>query len=61
MEKAYTVAEVGQILNRHKVTIEEYILQGKIKEPQKVYPIGNPESTNWSKYMFNESDILDLQ
>jgi len=59
MEKAYTVIEAGKILGRHRVTIEEYILQGKIKQPQKVYPISNPEST-WSKYMLSESDILDI-
>ena len=59
MERAYTVIEAGKILGRHRVTIEEYILQGKIKQPQKVYPISNPDST-WSKYMLSESDILDI-
>lgn len=59
-QRAYTIAEVGQLLNKHKITIEDYILEGKIKAPQKVYPISNPDSTNWSKYMFKESDILDL-
>jgi hypothetical protein len=59
MERAYTVVEAGKILGRHRVTIEEYILQGKIKQPQKVYPISNPEST-WSKYMLSESDVLDI-
>ena len=59
MEKAYSIKDAGQLLNRHKVTIEEYILQGKIKQPQKVYPISNPEST-WSKFMLSESDILDI-
>ena len=59
MEKAYSISEVSKILGRHRVTIEEYILQGKIKQPQKVYPISNPEST-WSKYMLSESDILDI-
>jgi hypothetical protein len=59
MEKAYSVVEVSKILGRHRVTIEEYILQGKIKKPQKVYPISNPDST-WSKYMLSESDILDI-
>jgi hypothetical protein len=59
MEKAYGIVEVSKILARHRVTIEEYILQGKIKQPQKVYPISNPDST-WSKYMFSESDILDI-
>lgn len=59
MENAYSLKDAGVLLNRHKVTIEEYILQGKIKEPQKVYPISNPES-KWFKFMFSESDILDI-
>jgi hypothetical protein len=59
MENAYSTKEVGQILNKHKITIEDYILEGKIKYPQKVYPISNPESS-WSKFMFSESDIMDI-
>jgi hypothetical protein len=59
MENAYSMVQVGKILNKHKITIEDYILEGKIKEPQRIYPIGNPAST-WSKYMFSEADILDL-
>lgn len=59
MEKAYSVSEAGKILGRHKVTIERYILAGKIKQPQRIYPISNPESP-WSKFMLSESDILDL-
>ena len=59
MQKAYTMVEVAKILGKHKITIMDYIGEGKIKPPQKVYPIGNPDS-EWSKYMFSESDILDL-
>lgn len=59
MENAYTIKQASVILNRHKVTIENYILSGKIKSPQKVYPIGNTES-KWFKFMLSESDILDL-
>ena len=59
MENAYTLVQAGRILNRHKVTLEEYILVGKIKSPQKVYPIGNPES-KWFKYMLSESDIVQV-
>lgn len=59
MQNAYSTAEVAKILDRHKVTVEEYILSGKIKMPQRIYPISNPESS-WSKFMFSESDILDL-
>ncbi len=49
MEKAYSIIETGEILGRHRVTIEEYILQGKIKKPQKVYPISNPDKNNSGK------------
>ena len=59
MENAYSIKDAAVLLNRHKVTIEEYILAGKIKEPQKVYPISNPTST-WFKFMLSESDILDI-
>ena len=59
MENAYTLVQAGKVLNRHKVTLEEYILVGKIKSPQKVYPIGNPDST-WFKYMLSESDIMQI-
>ena len=59
MERAYGIQEVSKVLGRHRVTIEDYILEGKIKAPQKVYPISNPDSS-WSRYMFSESDILDI-
>ena len=59
MGNAYTTRQVGEIVGKHKVTIEEYILQGKIQTPQRVYPIGNPDST-WNKFMFSEKDIMDL-
>ena len=53
MENAYSTKQVAQVLNKHKITIEDYILEGKIKYPQKVYPIGNPES-DWYKFMYSE-------
>lgn len=59
MQNAYSTSQVALLLNRHKVTIEDYILEGKIKVPQRVYPIGNPDS-KWSKFMFSEKDILDI-
>jgi hypothetical protein len=59
MENAYSTKQVAQILNKHKITIEDYILEGKIKYPQKVYPISSPES-DWYKFMYSESDIMDI-
>jgi len=59
MENAYSIKDVSALLNKHKVTIEDYILDGKIKSPKRIYPIGNPDSS-WSKFMFSHKDILDL-
>lgn len=58
-ENAYTLTQVGKIINRHKVTVEEYVIDGKVREPQKVYPIGKPES-KWYQYMMSESDVLEM-
>lgn len=60
METAYTVVEVASMLNKHRVTIQEYILDEKVFTPQKIYPIGQPDSENWSQYMFNQKNILDI-
>lgn len=59
MQKAYTLKEAAKVLNKHKVTIEDYILEGKIQAPTKIYPISNPES-EWSQYMLREDDILKI-
>jgi hypothetical protein len=48
------------MLNKHRVTIQDYIIEGKIKSPQKIYPIGKASEETWFKYMFSEKDILDL-
>ena len=60
MDTAYTVVEVASMLNKHRVTIQEYILDEKVSTPQKIYPIGQPDSENWSQYMFNQKNILDI-
>jgi hypothetical protein len=60
METAYTVVDVARMLNKHRVTIQEYILNEKVSTPQKIYPIGQPDSENWSQYMFNQKNILDI-
>jgi len=60
MENAYTIVEVSSMLNKHRVTIQDYILEGKVMTPAKIYPIGEPDSKSWSKYMFNEKNIFDI-
>ena len=58
-QMAYSIKQAGEILNRHKVTIENYILDGKIKEPEKIYSISNPDG-GWTKFMLSEKDIMEL-
>ena len=60
METAYTIVQVSAMLNKHRVTIQDYILDGKVITPTKIYPIGEPDSQYWSKYMFNQKNILDI-
>jgi hypothetical protein len=60
MESAYSIVQVAAMLNKHRVTIQDYILEGKVMSPAKIYPIGSPESESWSKYMFNQKNILDI-
>jgi hypothetical protein len=60
MGSAYSIVQVASMLNKHRVTIQEYILEGKIKSPQKIYPIGSASEDVWYKYMFSDKDILDL-
>jgi hypothetical protein len=59
MGHAYSLKDASAALNKHKITLEDYIIEGKIKQPAKIYPIGNPES-DWSMYMLTESDILNI-
>lgn len=60
MQKAYTLKEAAVILNKHKITLEDYILEGKIQMPTKIYPISNPDDSGWSMYMLREEDILKI-
>jgi hypothetical protein len=60
MGKAYGMRDVSALLNKHTVTLHDYILEGKIKAPQKIYPIGDPDNKNWSKYMFNEKGHIRI-
>lgn len=58
MEVALPIAEVAKLIGRHRVQIENYILKGFIKSPQRVYTLdGNAKP---GKYMFSESDVMGL-
>ena len=59
MERAYTITEVANMLNRHRMTIDKYIRRGLIKTPQRIYKIDG-KFNSIGKYMFSEKDIISL-
>lgn len=58
MENAFTMQQVGQMVGRTRVQIENYILEGKIKTPQRIYTLD--ERKKPGKYLFSETDVLAL-
>lgn len=58
MGRAFPVGEVSKMINRHVVNIEKYILEGKIRAPQRLYSMD--EKRTPGKYMFSEKDVLGL-
>src|SRR5687767_10897315 len=57
-EKAFTTAEVCEMLNRSRVTIEWCIIRGDIEAPQFTY--GLDEDRKKYQYLWHEKDILAL-
>jgi len=58
METAFTMQQVSTMIGRHRVQIENYILAGDIKTPQRAYTLDGEKKPG--KYLFSESDVLDL-
>jgi hypothetical protein len=60
MEKAYSILEVSEILNKHRVTIQDYIIEGKVLTPHIIYPISRFDNYKWFRYMFSYKNIYDI-
>ena len=60
MEKAYSILEVSEILNKHRVTIQDYIIEGKVITPHIIYPISRFDNYTWFRYMFSYKNIYDI-
>lgn len=58
MENCFPLQQVGQMVNRHRVQIENYILYGKIRTPQRIYTLDGHKKPG--KYFMSESDVLEL-
>lgn len=55
--KAFTTIEVANLVNRTRLTIELYIMNGIIDRPQMTY---NLESRRPFKFMWSEDDVMKL-
>lgn len=57
MQSAYTITEVADILGMHRMTIDKYVREERIKTPQRIYSLSNRLP---GKFMFSEDDVLEL-
>lgn len=55
--KAYSIVDVSEMIGRHRVIIENYILDGKIRAPQRIYALGSRKP---GAYYFSEKDVYEL-
>jgi hypothetical protein len=52
------MVQVSKMINRHRVNIERYILEGKIRPPERIYSLDGNKTPG--KYMFSEKDVFEL-
>jgi DNA-binding transcriptional MerR regulator len=45
--KEYSTAQVARMIGVHKVTLQRWLLEGKMKEPRKVR-VGNVDARIWT-------------
>lgn len=57
-KKAYPITEVSELINRHRVNIERYILRGDIRRPAQAYAL--TPSRKPLGFYFTEKDVLEL-
>jgi hypothetical protein len=57
-QKAYGVVDVANMVGRNRRWIQQLMIKGDIKKPQKAYSLTHPERFT---YYFNEEDVLGIQ
>lgn len=57
MQKAFTITQVAELLNKHRMTIDEYVREGWVRTPQRTYRL---ETGAPGKFMFSEDEVLEL-
>jgi hypothetical protein len=58
-QHAYSISEVGKLINRHVDTIKRHLRSGDIKKPQQAYSLDDKEKLG--RYLFSENDIRELR
>lgn len=56
--KAYSTREVSELINRHQVNVENYIVRGNIRTPAQSYALN--ERRTPGAYFFTEEDVYEL-
>lgn len=57
MQNAFSLKDAAEILGVHKMTVDGYLRDGKIKTPQRIYDLSTRKE---GKYFLSEDDVLDL-
>lgn len=57
MQNAFTITEVAEMLQRHRMTIDGYIRDGMVRTPQRSY---NLFTKRPGKFWLSEDDVLDM-
>jgi hypothetical protein len=61
MKNAYDTAEVAKILNRERRVVNQYVFEGKINSPKRIYLQGkNAYGHPFSRMKWSEDDVLAL-
>lgn len=61
MKNAYDTAEVARMLNRSRVSIQTYVIQGRINSPKRIYQKGaNTYGKPFEMMKWSDDDILAL-
>ena len=56
---AYSISEVGKLMNRHVDTIKRHLRSGEINKPQQAHAID--DKTRLGRYYFSEDDIRQIR
>lgn len=57
MQYAFTVKDAAELLGVHKMTLFNYMSDGKIEKPQRIYDLSTRKP---GKYFFSEEDVMDI-